>query len=360
MCFLRQGLVSVITTIILCGPLNAAPAKNPEDAVVFIEVFVNAADDHGRTQLKKVGQGSGLVINEAGWVLTAAHVTKMAGANPVFKASVRSKYLETVRLLPLPTSSGADGALLQFPPGLGKAFQYLCIEKIEQRIAVGQKLTALGFPDLDNLDLTRSIGIVTSLSGGASGSGSIQTNAGFARGMSGGPVLNDKGNVIGIIAGGYDQVPTFDFFTPVNLLAPLLSTVQGNDCRGIENADSKVSPLVEVRFKHENSILKVIPGLEAQDQKLIFIRPRKGLRDIGVTPGLPQFEGKRQGNEYKGDGVAYSEICGPIKFKMSGRIVNESSITLTGPMPTVNSSCVKVYSTDVVWTFDKIEPEAVR
>lgn len=107
--------------------------------------------------------------------------------------------------------------LLRFPPGLGDGFPYLCVAK-QPGIGLGDDLTAIGYP-LGN-DFSIRPGKVTSFSGPLPGL--IQTNQGLARGMSGGPVLNDKKVVVGVVYGGLDGQSNFDFFTPTNLMLPLL------------------------------------------------------------------------------------------------------------------------------------------
>jgi hypothetical protein len=76
-------------------------------------------------------------------------------------------------------------------------------------------------------------------------------------------------------------------------------------------------------------------------QQFIFTDPRRNLRNIGVIPGMIQFDGKREGNWYRGSGYSYSENCGAQEFKMNGRIVNDSLIKLYGPMALVDPRTCK-------------------
>ena len=155
-------------------------------------------------------------------MITAAHVTKVelpAQARLVIQGSVQSRYATKFPLETAPTGVVAsDVSLLRFPPGLPAIFPYLCVVKHPQ-IQNTQNITALGFPL--GFDLSVRPGRVTSLSGP---NGLIQANLGLARGMSGGPILDDRRGVIGVAHGGIEGQSSFDYFTLVNAALPLFDT----------------------------------------------------------------------------------------------------------------------------------------
>lgn len=202
---------------------TAQPTQNPEEAAVFIDVYVEVRDPvtHQMTRTK-VGEGSGFLIHRTGWVITAAHVIKVElreNSKLILFGSVRSRHEKQFPLqMPAPGAVASDAALLRFPPGLGTAFPYLCVVKYPD-IRNGKKITGLGFPL--GFDLSVRPGEVTSLSGP---NGLIQAKLGLARGMSGGPVLDDRGAVVGIVHGGIEGQSSFDYFTPVNMALPLFDT----------------------------------------------------------------------------------------------------------------------------------------
>ncbi|MDA9475259.1 hypothetical protein XI03_12300 [Bradyrhizobium sp. CCBAU 65884] len=131
----------------------------------------------------------------------------------------------------------SDAALLRFPPDIGIEFPYLCVVK-HPSIETGHKLMALGFPL--GFDLSIRPGVVTSIS---APNGLIQTNLGLARGMSGGPVLDDKLNVVGIVHGGIENQSSFDFFTRVNLALPLFevppAAYAGDSCSAAQRTSAR-------------------------------------------------------------------------------------------------------------------------
>src|SRR4051812_11573236 len=91
MCLLRHALALIVPAVIFCPLANAAS----EDATVFIEVQIQTTDARGRPVLTKVSEGSGFLVSETGWVLTAAHLTKIEtppNAKLVFTGAVRSRF----------------------------------------------------------------------------------------------------------------------------------------------------------------------------------------------------------------------------------------------------------------------------
>jgi hypothetical protein len=52
----------------------AQPSTNPEDAAVYIEVHTESVDPTtNQPHLTKVAEGSGFLISQKGWLITAAH-----------------------------------------------------------------------------------------------------------------------------------------------------------------------------------------------------------------------------------------------------------------------------------------------
>jgi hypothetical protein len=236
----------------------------------------------------------------------------------------------------------ADAELLQFPPSLERVFPYLCMER-ERPVKLGESVTAIGF----RLGYDTSIkpGNVTSFSGPSPGL--VQTNLGLAKGMSGGPVLNSNGFVVGVIAGGLAGVSNFDYFTPVNLISTLFSVV-------VPRPDCIVHPSPSVsNWEHNDSSLELVFGPEVGRVRFIFTKPRPGLTVLGVKKGWVQFDGMQDGNSYRGKGFAFSKYCGALQFDMAGD-GDKGAITLKGRQPLVDpTTCVRSTPTDVEWKFQK-------
>jgi S1-C subfamily serine protease len=168
------------------------------------------------------GQGSGFVLDKAGHVLTNYHV--VAGANRGIEVMLSNKrrYKATV----VGTDRTHDLALLKIEaPDL----QPVTLAD-SSGLAVGQKVYAIGNPF--GLTGTMTRGIISSIrsirgSEGAPIEDAIQTDAAINPGNSGGPLLNSRGEVIGIntmiASNGADQSSGIGFAIPVNTAKAVLA-----------------------------------------------------------------------------------------------------------------------------------------
>ncbi len=169
------------------------------------------------------GQGSGFILDKAGHILTNYHVVE--GANRGIQVMLDNKhapYKATV----IGTDKVHDLALLQInAPNLQP------VTLADSRdLAVGQKVYAIGNPFGLNGTMTR--GIISSIRtiGGSEGSpieDAIQTDAAINPGNSGGPLLNSRGEVIGIntmiASNGANQSSGIGFAIPINTAKAVLN-----------------------------------------------------------------------------------------------------------------------------------------
>jgi S1-C subfamily serine protease len=207
-------IAGLLTTLTISTSALAQP-QGPEGAVVFI-----AAGYVKNGSFVQVSEASGFVVHKDGWVATAKHLTVVSvpeGELRVFRGSLASRKATSLELFEIPGPvTSADIALLRFPPALGIVWPYLKILS-GHSAQLNQKIVAHGFPLKQ--DLTARPGEITSLMGPM---GSLQVNAGFAPGMSGGPVLLAGSRcVIGVVAGG-SGYPGYDFVTPIQSAKSLL------------------------------------------------------------------------------------------------------------------------------------------
>jgi S1-C subfamily serine protease len=169
------------------------------------------------------GQGSGFILDKAGHVLTNFHV--VAGANRGIKVQLSNKRSYDAKVVG--TDSTHDLALLQITaPDL----QPVTLADSRQ-LAVGQKVYAIGNPF--GLSGTMTRGIISSIRSirnedSAPIEDAIQTDAAINPGNSGGPLLNSRGEVIGIntmIASnnGVNQSAGIGFAIPINTAKAVLA-----------------------------------------------------------------------------------------------------------------------------------------
>ncbi len=91
-------------------------------------------------------------------------------------------------------------------------------------VQVGQSVYAVGNP-VGFLEGTFAPGFVSSIRG-KDPSKSIQITAPISQGSSGGPLLNDKGEVIGVVAGAITEGQNLNFAIPSNYLKELFDKVR--------------------------------------------------------------------------------------------------------------------------------------
>ena len=172
-------------------------------------------------QVPQQGQGSGFILDRAGHVLTNFHV--IADANRIeVKLSNKLTYKATI----VGSDRVHDLALLQInAPNL----QPVTLADSAD-LAVGQKVYAIGNPFGLNGTMTRGIiSSIRSIKGpeGAPIEDAIQTDAAINPGNSGGPLLNSRGEVIGIntliATGGVEQSSGIGFAIPINTAKAVLA-----------------------------------------------------------------------------------------------------------------------------------------
>jgi putative serine protease PepD len=142
-------------------------------------------------------EGTGIVLNEKGLILTNDHVVKNATSITI-DASGSSKITRSAKLVG--EEANQDLALISVDPsGLGLKALTLTSSSSAQ---VGDAVYAIGNPY--GLEETLTRGIVSALGreieapDGAKITGAIQTDAALNPGNSGGPLLNEEGDVIGV------------------------------------------------------------------------------------------------------------------------------------------------------------------
>src|SRR5690348_2576599 len=167
------------------------------------------------------GQGSGFIIDNQGHILTNHHV--IAGARQVeVTLWNKKKYRAEV----IGSDRQKDLAVLQIPAkNLTPA-----VLGDSKTLEVGQKVYAIGNPF--GLSGTMTRGIISSIRSvrGPEGNAidkAIQTDAAINPGNSGGPLLNSRGEVIGInsmiLTGGAEQSAGVGFAIPINSAKAVLN-----------------------------------------------------------------------------------------------------------------------------------------
>lgn len=154
---------------------------------------------------------SGFIVNPSGYVLTCAHSIK---ATERVQARLSDKRGFPARVLVV--DKKADLALLRLPVG------NLPVLSIADSDAVraGQTVIAIGSPG--GLESTVTSGIVSSSRREINGRVCIQTDAAINPGNSGGPLLNTRGEVIGVNNSVQENSSGIGFAVPINVAIGML------------------------------------------------------------------------------------------------------------------------------------------
>jgi S1-C subfamily serine protease len=174
------------------------------------------------------GSGSGFVIDKAGHILTNFHVVQKADS---IKVTLFDGSQHEARVVGADAAN--DVAVLQIDATGDKLVPVTFGDS--SRVMVGQKILALGNPF--GLERTLTSGIVSSLErslkslNGRTIKGIIQTDAAVNPGNSGGPLLNSRGEVIGMntaIVSHVGQSAGISFAVPINGIRRILEQLIRN------------------------------------------------------------------------------------------------------------------------------------
>ena len=170
------------------------------------------------------GQGSGFILNKNGLIMTNAHVLLKNSQRVEVKLSNKRTYKAKV----LTVDKNHDLALLKIDnaPNLTPA-----VLASSSGLVVGQRVYAIGNPFGLQGTMTRGIiSAIRSIRGPEQNpiEDAIQTDAAVNPGNSGGPLLNSRGEVIGITtliatSSGVDQSSGVGFAIPINTAKAVLS-----------------------------------------------------------------------------------------------------------------------------------------
>ena len=235
--------------------------------------------DLGTIPKKERGQGSGVIIDSSGLVLTNAHVVER-----VDRVIITLQNGNQVDGTVLGTDQVTDLALVQIKeyPGLESA-------KLgdSEDIQVGDWAIALGTPY--GLESTVTLGIVSSLHRDINSLGFsdkrldlIQTDAAINPGNSGGPLINANGEVIGIntlVRSGPGA--GLGFAIPINLASKVTNQLLANG--------EVIHPYLGAQLVLLNE--RIAKEHNQDPNALIFLPERSGALVQSVIPQSPAEEG---------------------------------------------------------------------
>ncbi|MEL7001458.1 MAG: Do family serine endopeptidase [Bacteroidota bacterium] len=280
----------------------------------FREFFGPFFRDRG-SDAPRVGSGSGVIINDKGYIVTNNHVIDNADEVTVILSDNSSYAAEVIG-----TDPNSDLAVIKVE---AQGLPYLSLENSDN-VKIGEWVLAVGFPFNLNTTVTagivsakgRSINIIQDDDGDRATNTSIesfiQTDAAINPGNSGGALVNTNGNLIGIntaIASPTGSYSGYGFAVPSNIVNKVVSDLieYGVVQRGwlgvtIQNVNAQVA---------EEKDLSVKTGAYISD-----ISDASGAKDAGIRTEdvIVNIDGQRINRT--------SELIGYIGSKRPGDRVN--------------------------------------
>jgi len=167
--------------------------QHPFTGDPFFDHFFGRPNGSGKVmKQKQTGLGSGIVLNEEGYIMTNQHVIK-----EMDKLTVKFKNQRIFEAKLIGSDETMDIALLKIEAPKGSLKPIVLGDS--SKVRVGNWAIAIGAPL--GFEQSFTVGVVSAVQRGgidSSGLSYIQTDAAINQGNSGGPLLNIQGEVIGI------------------------------------------------------------------------------------------------------------------------------------------------------------------
>ena len=229
------ALVAALTSTAIADLSPSDVVAKANGSVVSIAVskmvsHVNAFTGKQQETLTKVSSGSGFFVSKDGLVLTNRHVIDTAGATFTVTTNEGREYSASV----LGKDPVLDVAVLKISNAHGTSFPAISIGDSDT-LKPGQSVVAIGFV-LGQFQNSVSVGVVSGLLrsiNADNGQGDsehldrvIQTDAAINPGNSGGPLLNLRGQVVGINVATAQGVQSIGFALPINEVKTAIDSVK--------------------------------------------------------------------------------------------------------------------------------------
>jgi serine protease Do len=268
-----RNVMPATVNIVISKLLTARPSAQGTFDYSYYFPSDQATGDDGTIKKTEVGGGSGFVISSDGLILTNKHVVADASADYSVILSDGKKYAAKV----IARDAFLDLAVLKIEAA------GLPVIKIgnSDKLALGQTVIAIGY-SLSEYQNTVTKGIISGIkrhiaAEGESIEGAIQTDAAINPGNSGGPLINLRGEVVGINTAINTQGQLLGFSIPINGAKNVINSVK--------KFGRIVRPWLGVRYYIIDEQIKAIEKLPVDYGALIL----HGLTptDLAVIPGSP-------------------------------------------------------------------------
>lgn len=228
------ALIALSSLCVLNASAQGSPKAKPPASSATHQTRIMSAEDIARDYLPGVvtllcedganaSQGSGFFVRP-GVVATNLHVVQFRQRGGVLLGDAQQSTEPTWWVAEvLAVDEKADLALLSVPEAAQSSLPRIPLASASASLRVGERIYALGSP----LGLSGSIseGIVSANPRSDGDTSFIQISAPISHGSSGGPVVNERGEVIGVAVGSTEGGQNLNFAVPVSKLVALLRTI---------------------------------------------------------------------------------------------------------------------------------------
>lgn len=217
--------------------LNCAPPERPSlvqviqrvnPSVVYVEAY-NSAEHSYSGESYKLWSGSGVILEPGGLVLTAAHVVEGADKFKITLPDGREFWSEES----WHRSEISDVGFIQLDVAEKLPVSYL---GKSSDLRKGEDVFIVGCPFGYELRFTVTKGIVSGFSRDFDGFFGtkmlLQTDAQSWPGNSGGPVYDMRGQIVGVLVGGYYGADGIGLCVPVDIISGILKIYNAEQAVG--------------------------------------------------------------------------------------------------------------------------------
>jgi hypothetical protein len=202
--------VLYLSALLIQAPLAAQTARQLAQNTFPSVVLLVMQDANGQP----ASLGSGFFVGE-GLIATNVHVVRGASSGQARRVGLARAYAVNSVVA---VDARADLAVLKIPGFVGPPLKLGQSEDV----AVGDAVYAIGNPE--GLEGTFSQGIVSGIRT-IGGDKLLQITAPISPGSSGGPVINARGEVVGVAVAAFSEGQNLNFAIPSSYLASLLKRV---------------------------------------------------------------------------------------------------------------------------------------
>jgi Trypsin-like peptidase domain len=319
--------------------------------------------------------GSGFFVSYDGHVLTNNHVVEDC-SNLKVEQPGSGATIATV----IARDVNNDLALLR------TSSKPTMVPKFGSQARLGQSIYVLGFPMFPVLSSSGNftLGSVTALTGPRDDTGLLQISAPVQPGTSGGPLLDKRGNAVGVIVARIEKLQNVNFAIKSSIALNFLFS-NGVGAKESETMASELPPeeiadlaktftvrilcyttavaaapaappdhgplpprtngnpcannaLKRTYWMHNGSVLCLVA--ETDMRAFFYHRPRPGMTDAGVKPGDLLFSGRAIDMHYIGTAYLFKSRCGKFGYEVRGDILDDyHRVKMYGQAPRLDDNC---------------------